>query len=77
MAIGNHTHLRNKHQNIQIRKKFKSTPPYRCCGMITGNPNKFSTRYCCTYPQAYRRRDETFRGIIVSRFWDDERFYDY
>ncbi|CAH6420367.1 Hypothetical protein HVR_LOCUS1174 [uncultured virus] len=63
---------KNKHENKIIRKKFKKSINYRCCCAVTGNPGRFSSGYCCTYPQVYRRRDVTVQNRIFCRNLDDD-----
>lgn len=48
---------KDKHQSILLRKKFKHTNRYICCLAPQGNSTKFSKRYCCTFPQVYKRHD--------------------
>lgn len=47
----------NKHENVMIRKKFKKSLNYKCCGKPTGNKNKESRHYNCTYPMVYKKYD--------------------
>lgn len=61
------TWFHNKHESTQVRKKFRKHPPYRCCGAPTGNKAKPSSRYCCTYPQVYKRNDVAIHNKQVCR----------
>lgn len=49
--------MTDKHESVLIKKKFRKTSKYRCCIAPSGNKNKFSSRYCCTYPMVYKRYD--------------------
>lgn len=57
----------NKHENVMIRKKFKKSPNYRCCGKPIGNINKESKGYNCTYPMVWKRYDH--------KFWNNKIIY--
>jgi hypothetical protein len=57
---------KNKHTNTLIKKKLRKSPRYRCCQPITGNKNKFSTGYCCTYPMIYKRYDNSLYNKKVA-----------
>lgn len=54
----------NKHENILYRKRYRRNPPYRCCSAPFGNCNKMSTGLCCTFPQCYKRHDESVAAKI-------------
>lgn len=62
----------NKHESTIIRKKFRKSNNYRCCGAPEGNSQKFSVKYCCTYPMVYKRHDTTLLNKKMSRAMDDE-----
>jgi len=62
----------NKYESMFIRKKFRKTQHYRCCLAPSGNPGKYSSRYCCTYPQVYKRRDITVQNNRICRYLDDD-----
>lgn len=54
MTVGNYLN-QNKHQSTLIRKKYRKSPPYRCCAAPDHNVNKVNHGYCCTYPNLWRR----------------------
>lgn len=62
----------NKHDNILIRKKFHKGENHKCCGVISNNKQKFSVKYCCTYPQVYKRLDEKNFNIRACKNFDDD-----
>lgn len=63
---------RSKEDNVHIRKKFRKGSQYRCCGISGGNRQKFSSRYCCTYPMIYKRYDITLQNHQMAKSMDDE-----
>ena len=58
----------NKYESMKIRKKFKKSKNYRCCFAPTGNPGKYSSKYSCTYPKVYKRRDVTVENMNMCRY---------
>ena len=62
----------DKHLSQMIRKKFHKGEIYRCCDAPCGNKNKFSIRYCCTYPQVHRRLNIKKVNWEVAREIDDD-----
>lgn len=61
---------RNKHESTLIRKKFRKSVNYRCCGKPTGNMNKTrhcSMNACCTYPMVWKRYDIRVESMRMSR----------
>ena len=70
----------NKRESMQIRKKFRrsrKTSKYCCCFAKTGNIQRFSSGYCCTFPQVYRRQDTTVQNNLISRYMDEEIYLDF
>ncbi len=57
MVVGNSSNS-DKHLSSLLRKKYKKSPPYRCCGAPDYNVNKFNKGYCCTYPKVWKRLEE-------------------
>lgn len=64
----------NKHDSIMIRKKFKKSYNYKCCLKPTGNINKESRGYNCTYPMVYKRYDKKFWNKQTCKTHDDVDF---
>lgn len=62
---------KNKHESTKLRKKFRKSPQYRCCFPPTGNIQKLSKGYCCTFPQVYRRYDLKLASKWSCKFLDD------
>lgn len=54
----------NKIESVRLRKRFKKSDNYRCCGVSGGNVNKLSRGMCCTYPQWYIRHDRRLNALL-------------
>jgi hypothetical protein len=61
----NYGSLKNFQRYYQRRK---------CCRPYLGNVLKPAIRYCCTYPQLYKRRNFKIDNLKVSRLMNDEIF---
>lgn len=62
----------NKYENKLIKKKFRKSDHYLCCGSpANGNKNKYSSGHCCTFPQVFKRYDITLQNRRISMLMDD------
>lgn len=63
----------NRYEDVILKKKFHKTERYYCCFAPRGNTQKYSkVRYCCTFPQVWRRIDKALNCKKAAAKCDDD-----